>query len=123
MLIDIDTGRTLQDVPFKDDFNTLRSRLTVEEFDAAVECINRLIDDAGAEIATAGWLPGNDWTGTPFEPIFSKAAAKNQALGGKLFGLLVWYTIMQRPERWGSGRYKKDGVEIRSRTYFRLGDR
>ena len=32
--------------------------------------IDELIDDAGAEIATAGWLPGSDWTGTPFQPIY-----------------------------------------------------
>jgi hypothetical protein len=36
------------------------------------------------------------------------------------FGQLVWYTIMRRPERWGSGRYELDSKQIRSRTYFRL---
>ena len=36
------------------------------------------------------------------------------------FGQLVWYTIMRRPERWGSSRYELDVKQIRSRTYVRL---
>ncbi len=76
MLIDIDTGRVIDSVPFRRDFDTLRSRLSELEFDAMVTRINELIDEAGSEIATAGWLPGSDWTGTPFEPIYTKAARR-----------------------------------------------
>lgn len=119
MLIDIDTGRELG-MPFEKDFTTLRSRLTKEEFDAAVDRINELIDKAGAKIATAGWLPGSDWTGTPFEPLYTKAARLNYDIAAKFFGLLVWYAVMERPETWGSGRYEKNGKDIGSRTYFKL---
>jgi hypothetical protein len=119
MLIGID-GKKIERVPFATDFKTLRKRLTDSEFLAAVDRINQLIDAAGGEIATAGWLPGSDWTGTPFAPIYGKAAKGEYSVAAKLFGLLVWYTVMQRPERWGSGRYQKDGRDIGSRTYFRL---
>jgi len=40
-----------------------------------------------------------------------------------MFGLLVWYVVMKRPEQWASGRYKKNGNDIGSRTYFRIGPR
>ena len=42
------------------------------------------------------------------------------ALSAKCFGLLVWYVIMHRPEKWASGRDEKDGRDIGSRTYFRV---
>lgn len=120
MLIDIDSGRTIDRVPYQRDFNLLRSRLTEGEFDDMVARINELIDDAGGEIATAGWLPGSDWTGTPFAPIYTKVAPGNFERSALFFGQLVWYTVMKRSERWGSGRYEVDGRDIGSRTYFRL---
>lgn len=120
MLIDIETGRTIERVPYRAQFETLRGRLSAVEFDDMVTRINELIDEAGAEIATAGWLPGSDWTGTVFEPIYTKAAPGNFERSALFFGQLVWYTVMKRPERWGSGRYQLDGKDIGSRTYFRL---
>ncbi len=120
MLIDIDTGKVIESVPFHRDFDTLRARLSEADFDAMVARINELIDEAGSDIATAGWLPGSDWTGTPFEPIYSKAAREDFTRSAMFFGQLVWYAVMNRPERWGSGRYQLDGRDIGSRTYFRL---
>lgn len=120
MLIDIDSGKVIDRVPFKADFDALRNRLEPAEFDAMVSRISELIDEAGAEIATAGWLPGTDWTGTPFDPIYSKAAREDFSRSAMFFGQLVWFAVMQRPERWGSGRYHADGKDISSRTYFRL---
>ena len=120
MLIDIDTGKAIIKVPFEAAFDTLRRRLSEAEFDAMVARINELIQESGSEIATAGWLPGSDWTGTPFEPIYTKAAREDFEQSAKFFGQLVWYTVMTRKERWGSGRYQLDGKDIGSRTYFRV---
>jgi hypothetical protein len=120
MLIDIDTGKTIDHVPYEPQFEALRRRLSASEFDAMVARINELVDESGAEIATAGWLPGSDWTGTPFEPIYTKAARGDFDRSAMFFGQLVWYTIMNRPEPWGSGRYQVDGRDIGSRTYFRI---
>ena len=123
MLIDIDSGRSITHVPYEEDFDTLRNRLSEAEFESVVARINELIDDSGAEIATAGWLPGSDWTGTPFEAIYTKATRRDFDRAAMFFGQLVWYTVMHRPEPWGSGRYEVDGKAIRSRTYFRLNPR
>ena len=119
-LIDIDSGKPITRVPFATEFAVFRKRLTPAEFNAIVARIGELIAEAGGEIATAGWLPGADWTGTAFEPIYQKGARKDQSLAARLFGLMVWYTIMQHPERWASGRYQLDGRDIGSRTYFRI---
>jgi hypothetical protein len=123
MLIDISSGKPFHRVPYEDQFNTLRARLSAEDFQAILDRVNVLIDAGGAEIATAGWLPGNDWTGTPFEPIYTVAAGRNYELSARFFGQVVWFTIMNRPEQWASGRFEKDGVDIGSRTYFRIGAR
>jgi hypothetical protein len=121
MLIDIFTNKEIQHVPYAGRFETLRKRLSQAEFDAIVERINELIDQSGGKVATAGWLPGKDWTGTPFEPIFTIAARRDYNLSAQFFGQMVWYTIMHREERWASGRFEKDGVAIGSRTYFGSG--
>lgn len=123
MLIDIDTDKEIDRIPGRREFDILRARLSVAEFDAMVARIDQLIDEAGAEIATAGWLPGSDWRGTPFQPIYEKAAREDFGRSAMFFGQLVWYTVMRRHERWGSGRYQVDGRDIGSRTYFRLGGR
>ena len=120
MLIDIESGRPITKVPYQKDFEALRSRLSEGEFESMVARINELIDESGAEIATAGWLPGSDWTGTLFEPIYTKATRRDFDRSAMFFGQLVWFTVMERPEPWGSGRYDLDGKDIGSRTYFRL---
>lgn len=122
MLIDIFTNKEIRRIPYREQFEALRSRLSTAEFDAMVARINDLIDAGGGDIATAGWLPGSDWTGTAFEVIYTKAAKYNYELSARFFGQLVWYTVMQRPERWASGRFEKDGEDIGSRTYFRIGN-
>jgi hypothetical protein len=120
MLIDVESGRVIGQVPFQRDFAVLRSRLSAADFEGMVARINELIDASGGEIATAGWLPGSYWTGTPFERIYTLAAREDFERSAKFFGQLVWYAVMNRPERWGSGRYQVDGRDIGSRTYFRL---
>jgi hypothetical protein len=63
-------------------------------------------------------MPGSNWEGTPFQAIFEKAARRDRAAAARCFGLMVWEVFMERPERWTSGRFEKDGEEIGSRTYF-----
>lgn len=68
MLIDIDSEKVIDRIPGRREFDILRGRLSEAEFDAMVARVDELIDEAGAEIATAGSLPGSDWRGTPFRP-------------------------------------------------------
>ena len=48
------------------------------------------------------------------------ACRHNQEASGYCFGLFVWVVLQEHPDTWGFGRYEKDGVQIRSMTYFRL---
>lgn len=120
MLIDVDTGKIIERVPYPKQFRLLETRMTPAELEAVLSEINQRIDDAGGEIATAGWLPGSDWRGTAFQAVYEKAARNDYSLAARLFGLAVWYAVMKRPERWASGRFQKNGQDIGSRTYFRV---
>ena len=120
MLFDMMTGKKITKIPFEKDYNLFMSRMAADEIDRIESALNDLID--GTEIQTAGWMPGHDWTGTPYEPIYTKAAYRNYDLSARCFGLMVWVVFMNRPERWMSGRFEKDGEPIGSRTYFRPRD-
>ena len=119
MLIDVDTKQPITEIPHPKNWKVLVNGLSVEELAEAQAEINRLADAEG-DIFTAGWLPGSDWTGTPFQPIYEKAAAHRYELSALLYGLLVYVTVMQRDDTWASGRYKVGERDIKSRTYFRV---
>jgi len=117
MLFDIDTDKLVTSQPYANEFRTWRTRLSTSEFDAIVDKLNSMID--GDEIHTAGWMPGNNWSGSVFEPIYIKACGGNEAESGLCFGLFVWHVFQNRADEWYSGKFEKDGVPIKSRTYFR----
>ncbi len=117
MLVDLMSGKPILTVPYSNVYQQFLSRLAGEEISAIKAKLNEMID--GDEIHTAGWMPGDDWRNTPFQPIYEKAARGSFESAAKCFGLMVWEIFMERPETWTSGRFEKDGEPIGSRTYFR----
>ena len=118
VLVDLMTDQRIDRVPYQKEYRYLLSRMLPSEIAAIKARLNDMID--GTEIQTAGWMPGADWTGTPFQPIYEKAAHCDQTVAARCFGLIVWEVFMERPEKWTSGRFEKDGEPIGSRTYFRV---
>ncbi len=118
MLVDLMTGTTIISVPYAHEYQTFLSRMTAVEIHAIEDALNAKID--ADRIHTAGWMPGSDWTGTPFQAIYEKAARRSFEAAARCFGLIVWDVFMKRPEKWTSGRFEKDGEQIGSRTYFRI---
>ena len=87
MLIDVETGRMIDRIPYRAQFDALRGRLSDVESDQMVTRINELIGEAGAEIATAG-LPdelrverGVAWVAHGRGPLLF-GAGKRLELGG-----------------------------------------
>ena len=118
MLYSIERNQFVEDIPYKNDYRRWRERLTDDEFAAIeTELVNRI---DRAEIHTASWIPGNNWKGTPYEPIYTKACAGDPSESGKCFGLFLWTVLQQHADTWGFGRYEKNGVPLRGLTYFRL---
>lgn len=112
-----DLEREVDFVPYEAEFNKIRARLSDEEYESILRELNGMIE--GDEIHTSSWMPGSDWSGTVFHPIYL-AARRNEQTAARFFGLVVWRVFMDRPEDWGSGRYEKNGVPLTGRTYFRI---
>lgn len=118
MLYSIDTGKYVNHVPHKKDFDKWMNKLSTADYEKIEQELNDKIDQN--DINTAGWIPGHDWTGTVYEPIY-KACGKNVIQAGMFFGLIVFDLLMHREDKvWGFGRFEKDGKQIASMTYFVL---
>ena len=117
MLYDMQSGERITKQPYPENMKLVSDRIPPEELDAVYDALNDMIE--GTEIQTSSWMPGNDWTDTPFDPIYSKAARKDPELAAKLFGLIVWDVFQKRDEEWFSGRFELNGEPISGRVYFR----
>ena len=80
-------------------------KLAKESYKKIEEALNDKINQN--DINTAGWLPGHNWTGTVFEPIYD-ASGKNVTQAGMFFGLIVFNLLMNREDSvWGFGRFER----------------
>jgi len=81
----VETGKYIEDIPHRAEFERWRSRLSETDSQAICAALNERADDAaaGSQVLTAGWIPGNDWAGTVYEPIYQNACDQN-ARGGPL---------------------------------------
>jgi len=118
MLYSIDTGKYVTKIPHKNDFDRWMANLSDADLIKIEDALNQKIDQS--DINTAGWIPGHDWTGTVYQPIY-EACNKNVTQAGMFFGLILFNLLMNRPDRvWSFGRFEKDGKLISSMTYFVL---
>ena len=67
MLWDIDKRQEVSRISHADFYDARISRLSPQLLQAIQEEILRRIE--GDEVAVAGWIPGSNWTGTPFQSI------------------------------------------------------
>jgi hypothetical protein len=116
MLYSVDDGKIITRIPYESKYRLSRNRLSDEEYNAIVDELNRRIDSN--EVHTSSWIPGSDWTGTVFEPIYSKACNEDVEEAGKCFGLILWVVMMNRAETWSFGHYMKNDIPIEGLTYF-----
>ena len=119
MLYAIDRGHYIDDIPYEADYRRWRSRLSDAEYDSIVTELNERID--GGEIHTSSWMPGNNWAGTVYDPIYQKACDQSTTESAKCFGLFLWVVLQKHLDVWAFGRYEKNGVPIHGLTYFKLG--
>jgi len=118
MLWDVHNNKEVTRIPHKQEYDAWISRLSREQIRSIKDEILRRI--SGDEIATAGWIPGSEWCGTPFHAIYETACRSDEAAAGKCFGLLVWETLMEHDDYWGFGKYEFNNLPITSMTYFKV---
>lgn len=95
MLVDMMSGRAITRIPYESEFKIFMSRMTADEIAAIKSELNAMID--GTEIQTAGWMPGANWEGTVYQPIYLRAARQDYGASARCFGLMVWEVFMERP--------------------------
>ncbi len=117
MLHDFESSQPMPKEPYPELMDIIRSRISPRELAEIHQTLDIMIE--GTEIQTSSWMPGNDWSDTPFDPIYQKCALKNEELAAKMFGLIVWDIFQQRDEVWYTGRFELNGEPINGRTYFR----
>ena len=120
MLYSVDSCSYVENIPHARDFDIWRSRLTDSQVAAIRDELRSRIDDD--EILTSSFIPGNDWSGTVFQPIYEDACRCDAEAAARCFGLFLWAEMMEHPDVWGFGRVPVRGVEIQGMTYFRLPD-
>ena len=118
MLYSIESGRYMDFTPYENEFKVWRSRLSAEQYDRICDELNSRI--AGDEIHTSSWIPGSDWSGTVFEPIYSVACHCDPDSSARFFGLIMWEVVKHHDQTWSYGRYEKNGIPINGLTYFRI---
>lgn len=106
-------------LPHKKDFDAWRKNISDSDY-AAIE--DALIEKAcSSEVITSSWIPGNDWSGTVYEPIYN-ACGKNKEASGLFFGLILFNTLMNYPDTtWGFSKHGEiKEKDIKGTTYFIL---
>ena len=108
-------------IPHAGDYRRWISRLTTAEIRAIdSEFDRRIAAKKNPEVVTSSWLPGQDWTNTPFQAIYENATRYDEIAAAKCFGLMLWEFFMEHPEAWSFGHYELNEVPIEGLTYFRI---
>lgn len=118
MLYSVNGKKYVKHTPHSVDYRVWISRLSSEELEAIRDELNHRIGED--DIHTSSWIPGTDWTGTVFQPIYEKACLRNVEAAGMCFGIILWEVLKERDDVWGFGRYEKNGIPIDGMTYFRI---
>jgi hypothetical protein len=120
MLYSIPEMKRIRDVPHRNDYDHWCAQLNRIDPQAFQQISNELDSRFdGRDVDTSSWIPGADWSGTIFQPIY-EACGQDEVSAGLFFGLIVWQVVVDRGDCWSFGRYEKDGVPIRGMTYFRI---
>ncbi|HEY1604490.1 MAG TPA: hypothetical protein VGF77_02720 [Allosphingosinicella sp.] len=118
---DLSSGRPITGVLSKGSrgqtYKLLCSRLSSQELADIRETLDNRIE--GSRVETAAWIPGSDWRGTVYQPIYEKGARMNHEMSGMMFGLLVWEAFERHADDWYTERFSMGGEEDRFRVYFK----
>jgi hypothetical protein len=99
-------------IPFEDKYRAWKDALGPQYVDAIMAEFDRLIEDrldskdANNQIHTAGWIPGSDWDGTVWAPIYEVATREDPVQAALCFGLFCYAAFMRRPEKWIVGKFE-----------------
>ncbi len=115
-------GRLIDYLPHQGEFDSCRGRLSEEDFAAVVDELNRRVDTtAGSDkpVLTSSWIPGNDWTGTAYAPLYA-ACRQDRNRSGMFFGQILWQVMRNRTEDWSFVKADFEELGFQGTHYFRI---
>lgn len=118
----VDSDRPIDYLPHKQEFDICRTRLADAAYHAVENELNRRIDAVAENpqpVLTSSWLPGPDWTGTVYEPLYH-AASNDQSRSGMFFGQILWQVMRERREDWAFLKADPFDLGIQGTHYFRI---
>lgn len=114
MLFDIE-GFQITSIPHKVDYDRWMNGITQDQHDKVIETIHKAID--GKDIFNASFIPGAEWEGTPFMPLY-EACDRDVTNAAYFYGILCWLAVQSHSDEWIC--YKNSESNIgRGWTYFR----
>jgi len=84
-------------------FDASKSRLSNEEYKSMVDELNMIVQksiDEKSDIVVSSFIPGNNWSNTVWDAIYSKACGYDEEFSAKFFGLLLCQVLINREETW-----------------------
>lgn len=118
MLYSFESYKYVTEMPHKQEFDSWMKNLTQSEYDAIKDVLLEKL--CSEEVCTSSWIPGNNWNGTVYEPIY-RACGQNKINSGFFFGLILFETLMNyKGKTWGFKRSDKNDNPIKGTTYFIL---
>lgn len=118
MLYSVDSNKSINYIPHKREFDVWCSRLSNQQLKIIRSELQKMID--GSEVHTSSWMPGANWGGTPWDPIYTKACENDYNAAARCFGLFVWEAFLNHEETWSFERYNIDEDRIWGLTYFKI---
>lgn len=112
--------KDVTNMPHRETFDRWRSNLSDADHQRVIEAIHNIMDNTphGEHIITSSYIPGRDWRGTPFDPIY-QACNQNWEAARLFFGQLVWEAVQEHDDIWYFIRQERDDDQPIGLTYFR----
>ncbi len=117
MLYSVESQTVVDRMPYQRQLGRWMIRLTSGEKEAIERSLRAHIADG--QLAMGGVIPGINWEGAPFAPIWR--VCKQTTITANLCVALWVYDMMLRDEAWwGFRENENEGESLESLTYFRL---
>ena len=113
-------GKEIRNMPHRETYDRWRSNMSDVDYQQVIESIHNIMNGTpdGAHIITSSYIPGRDWSETPFDPIY-QACGRNWETARLFFGQLVWEAVQRHGDAWYFIRQVHDDEQPIGLTYFR----
>lgn len=103
-------------IPHHQDYDRWCQRLSEDQIQDIMEELEKVLNQG--EVHVSSFVPGSDWTGTVYQPIYEIACDEDERQAAFFFGILMWVAVMNHPETWSFLKYKEDNIQ--GMTHFRI---